>query len=251
MPNNRFKLLIVEDEANILSFMEAIVVANGYQALTAQTGAQAKLMIASHCPDLMILDLGLPDMDGQALIQFTRASRAIPILVLSARTDERDKVAALDLGANDYITKPFGTAELLARVRAALRNARPGAVQSVPASRVELAQGLAIDYDKRQVSIHGQRVDLTQTEFNIVSLLCQHAGRVMTYSAIIRSVWGELDVGGVKKLQVNMANIRRKLGSRPGEGKYIANELGIGYRMLDAGDAPEETQNNAGEEFLP
>ena len=153
-----------------------------------------------------------------------------PILVLSARTEERDKVSALDLGANDYITKPFGTGELLARVRAALRNTRQA--EAALAGTFCVAD-LLIDYDRRQVSVAGQNVHLTQTEYNILALLSQHTGKVMTYAAIIRAVWGGMDDSSVKKLQVNMANIRKKLGCRPGDNRYVINELGVGYRMAD------------------
>ena len=157
----------------------------------------------------------------------------VPIIVLSARTDEKDKVNALDLGANDYITKPFGTEELLARVRAALRINRMNLQAAIPASVFTL-EDLVIDYDRRQVMVGKQPVHLTQIEYNILSLLSQQVGKVMTYSAIICSIWGTMDDGSIKKLQVNMANIRKKLGCKPGENRYIINELGVGYRMLDA-----------------
>lgn len=230
MSNNRYKILVVEDEANIRSFMETILDANGYRALGAATCAQAELMFSSHRPDLIILDLGLPDRDGLDFIPYVRRSALTPIVVLSARTTEEDKIRALDLGANDYITKPFGTGELLARVRASLRSARYG-TQNQPGEQF-VANDLVIDYDLRQVRVGGEEVKLTQTEYNIVALLAEHAGKMMTYAAIIRAIWGKEDPGGVKKLQVNMANIRRKLGTRPGQQKYFANELGVGYRML-------------------
>ena len=189
-------------------------------------------MLSSHVPDLVVLDLGLPDMDGEEFIRITRRSSMIPIIVLSARTDEKDKVSALDLGANDYITKPFGTAELLARVRASLRINRMNLQAAMPNSTFVL-EDLEIDYDRRQVSVSGSNIHVTQIEYNILSLLSQHVGKVMTYSAIIGSIWGVMDDGSVKKLQVNMANIRKKLGCKPGENRYIINELGVGYRMLD------------------
>ena len=229
MSNNKYKVLIVDDEANICSFIAAILESNGYQVLTADTCAQGRMIFASHHPDLIVLDLGLPDADGSELVRAVRAAgSAAPILVLSARSDEGEKIRVLDLGANDYITKPFGTGELLARVRAALRNARPG--PTVP-GQVFRVRGLVIDYDTRTVTLDGAEVRLTQTEFNIVALLAQHAGKVLTYSALIQGVWGTADAGSVKKLQVNMANIRKKLGARPGENPYILNELGVGYRM--------------------
>ena len=231
MSNNKYKILVVEDEANIRSFVQTVLEANGYQVLTAGTCAQAQLMFSSHLPDLVVLDLGLPDRDGQDFICFARSGSAVPILVLSARTQEIDKVVALDMGANDYVTKPFGTAELLARVRAALRVSRHGApAGGLPGGRFVL-DGLEIDYERRKVMVDGAEVHLTQTEYNIVALLSEHAGKMMTYAGIIQAVWGGTDPGSVKKLQVNMANIRKKLGIRPGESRYIVNELGVGYRM--------------------
>ena len=235
MSNNKYKVLVVEDDQSIASMIQTILETNGYQVLTAQRCQQGILMMTSHVPDLVLLDLGLPDMDGEEFIRATRCSSAIPIIVLSARSEEADKVSALDLGANDYITKPFGTAELLARVRASLRTNRVNMLSSIPNSMFEL-DDLVIDYDRRQVSVAGRVVHLTQTEFNILSFLSQHVGKVMTYSVIIRAIWGAMDDGSVKKLQVNMANIRKKLGCVPGENRYIINELGVGYRMPDQND---------------
>ena len=235
MSNNKYKILVVEDDRNILSVIQTILETNDYQVLTAQRGQQGILMMSSHVPDLVVLDLGLPDMDGEEFIRLARRSSMIPIIVLSARTDERDKVSALDLGANDYITKPFGTAELLARVRASLRINRMN-LQAVTPSNVFVLDDLEIDYDRRQVRVAGNVVHMTQIEYNILSLLSQQVGKVMTYSAMISFIWGTMDDGSIKKLQVNMANIRRKLGCRPGENRYIINELGVGYRMLDPQD---------------
>jgi two-component system KDP operon response regulator KdpE len=230
MSNNRYKILIVEDDDNICSFTQAILVSHDYQVITAGTGEQARSMLTSWLPDLILLDLGLPDLDGQQLIVDIRAKLQTPILVVSARTDEGDKVEALDHGANDYITKPFGTEELLARVRAALRAALS---RTAPAAEAALFcdGSLAIRYPIRRVYMEGREIALTQTEYNILLLLSQNVGKVMTYDAIIRGVWGTLEVGCVKKLQVNMANIRRKLGLRPGESRCILTELGVGYRM--------------------
>lgn len=232
MGNNKYKVLIIEDDHNISNFIQTILEANGYQALTAERCRQGLLVYASHMPDLVVLDLGLPDMDGEEFIRQVRTSSMVPILVLSARTDESDKVSALDLGANDYITKPFGTAELLARVRAALRVNRHNTQTAAPSCNYSV-DDLLIDYDRRQVSVAGKQVHLTQTEYNILALLSQHAGKVMTYSSIIRSIWGSMDNGSIKKLQVNMANIRKKLNCRPGDNRYVTNELGVGYRMLE------------------
>ena len=233
MSNNKYKILIVEDDRGIANFVQTVLETNGYQVLSADRCGQGILVFASHMPDLVILDLGLPDMDGEEFIRQIRGISAVPIIVLSARTEESDKVSALDLGANDYITKPFGTAELLARVRASLRMARHQAPVSSHNGRFVL-DDMTIDYDRREVRVSGDDVHLTQTEYNILAYLSQHVGKVMTYSAIIGAVWGVMDSGSVKKLQVNMANIRKKLGCTPGENKYFINELGVGYRMLDA-----------------
>ena len=233
MSNNKYKILVIEDETNIRSFIQTVLETNGYQVLTASTCQQGIMMFSSHIPDMVILDLGLPDRDGLDFIRVARDISTVPILVLSARTLEEDKVAALDLGANDYVTKPFGTAELMARVRAALRiRMMNGEMQEGPTGEFRM-DDLTIDYSRRVVTVGGREVKLTQTEFNILSLLAQHQGKVLTYSAIIRSIWGSQDDGSVKKLQVNMANIRKKLGTAPGENRYLINELGVGYRMLD------------------
>ena len=230
MSNNKFKVLIVEDEANICSFIQTLLETNDYQALVANTCSMGQTLFTSHNPDLVILDLGLPDRDGVELIRFIRQKYLTPIIVLSARTTEQDKIEALDLGANDYITKPFGTGELLARVRAALRVTR---YSSVGPSGVFKAQDLTINYERRKVFVGEEEIKLTQTEYNIVAFLSEHAGRVMTYAAIVKAIWGDTDCGSTKKLQVNMANIRKKMGSRPGSNNYILNELGVGYRMID------------------
>lgn len=233
MSNNKYKILIVEDDRGIANFVQTALETSGYQVLNADRCGQGILVFASHVPDLVILDLGLPDMDGEEFIRQIRSISAVPIVVLSARTEEGDKVSALDLGANDYITKPFGMAELLARVRASLRIARHH-VQAAAHNGVFVLEDMMIDYDRRNVSIGGEDIHLTQTEYNILAFLSQHVGKVMTYSAIIGAIWGVMDSGSVKKLQVNMANIRKKLGCTPGENKYFINELGVGYRMLDA-----------------
>ena len=235
MSNNKYKILVVEDDRNILTMIQTVLDMGGYQVLTAQRCEQGILMLSSHVPDLVVLDLGLPDMDGEEFIRITRRSSMIPIIVLSARSEEKDKISALDLGANDYITKPFGTGELLARVRASLRINRMNLQAAVPNS-VFILDDLEIDYDRRQVSVAGKVIHVTQIEYNILALLSQQAGKVMTYSGIIGAIWGAMDDGSVKKLQVNMANIRKKLGCRPGENRYIINELGGGYRMLEIGE---------------
>jgi len=232
MGNNKFKILVVEDDRSVSRMLQTILENNGYQVLTAYKCQQGILMLSSHVPDLVVLDLGLPDLDGEEFIRIVRSGSMVPIIVLSARTDEQDKVTALDLGANDYITKPFGTAELLARVRTCLRVNRINLQAAAPTPVFSLGT-LTIDYESRQVSVDGQLIHMTQTEYNILSFLSQHLGKAMTYSSIINAIWGGMDDGSIKKLQVNMANIRRKLGCKPGETRYIVNELGVGYRMSD------------------
>ena len=231
MGNNKYRILIVEDEINIQDFLGAVLETNGYQVMSAVTYEQGMTMLASHNPDLVILDLGLPDRDGMDMISEVRKTSSTPIIVLSARMAEEEKVRALDMGANDYISKPFGTEELMARVRATLRNSRHGA--SDGSGRLFRAKDLEINYDKRQVTLNGENIKLTQIEYNIVAFLAEHSGKVMTYSSIIRAIWGAEDKGSIKRLQVNMANIRKKFGSRPGRSRYILNELGVGYRMID------------------
>ena len=230
--NNKYKILFVEDEENIQTFVTALLEANDYRAISAESYAMARTLYASYVPDLVILDLGLPDRDGAHFLREVRESDATPVIVLSARSEESEKVKLLDMGANDYITKPFGSEELLARVRAALRNKRNGSAEArLPGKKFTL-DDMEIDYDARQVFIGGSEVRFTQTEYNILAFLSENAGKMMTYAMIIKAVWREFsDESSIKRLQVNMANIRKKLGIRPGEASYIVNELGIGYRM--------------------
>lgn len=234
MSNNRYKILFVEDEENICTFMSALLEANGYQVILANKCIEAKTMYNSYVPDLVILDLGLPDSDGSTFLSEIRERDLTPVIVLSARTDEGEKVRLLDLGANDFITKPFGSAELLARVRTTLRNYRHSSdAGRLPGGKFVLMD-LVIDYDARRLFIKDEEIKLTQTEYNILALLSEHSGKMMTYSAIIKAIWREYpDEGNIKRLQVNMANIRKKLGLKPGDNKYIINELGVGYRLQD------------------
>jgi two-component system KDP operon response regulator KdpE len=231
--SNKYKILVVEDENNIRSFIETTLTTNDYQVLGADSCKSGIMMFGCHMPDLVILDLGLPDMDGTELIKEIRKTHTTPIIVLSARTDEKDKVEALDFGANDYVTKPFGTQELMARVRATLRSRMQNAdIGAVMTGKYQL-HDLQIDYDRRLVHIGNDEVKLTQTEYNILALLARYTGKVLTYAFIIKEIWGAMDTGGIKRLQVNMANLRKKLGAKPGENKYIINELGVGYRMCE------------------
>lgn len=225
--NNKYKILLVEDETNISRFITALLETNSYQVISAVTAKDALMMFSSHLPDLVILDLGLPDADGMEVLKEIRKEYLTPVIVLSARSDESDKVSALDNGANDYVTKPFGSAELLARVRGLIRFNK---CNNLSNGKFENG-GLVIDYDTRNVYLDGNEVKLTQTEFNILVYLAKHYGKVLTYSAIIKEIWGLSDYGSTKKLQVNMANIRKKLGIKPGENRFISNELGVGYKM--------------------
>lgn len=232
MTHNKYKILLVEDESNIRNLVSTLLETAGYRTILAGSCATAKSLFASHVPDLVILDLGLPDMDGMELIEFARQDALTPIIVLSARSDEKDKVAALDAGANDYITKPFSSGELLARVRVALRDHRFSAEDGRYPGGKFSTKDLVIDYDARQIFIKGEEIKLTPTEYNIVALLSENCGKMMTYAAILKAIWGgAVQEGSIKKLQVNMANIRKKLGDKPGEANYIANELGVGYRL--------------------
>ena len=236
MKQNKYVILLVEDESNIRNLVATMLDTAGYQAIVAGSCADAKTLYASYLPDLIILDLGLPDMDGMNLLNFVRQNSLTPIIVLSARTNEADKILALDSGANDYVTKPFSSGELLARVRAILRNNRFSAEEGrLPGGKFVLKE-LSIDYDARQVFVREEAIKLTQTEYNIVAFLSENCGKMMTYAAIIKAIWGNYaQEGSIKKLQVNMANIRRKIGDKPGEGEqnYITNELGVGYRLND------------------
>lgn len=231
--NNKYKILIIEDEDHINTLLKNLLETNGYQVISTGTCQSGQMLFYSHRPDLVILDLGLPDSDGMTFLRDTRKDSLTPIIVLSARTDEKDKVDALDIGANDYITKPFGSAELVARVRTALRNSRRSDDESkLPGAKFK-SGGLEIDYDARRVFVDGSEVILTQTEYNIIAFLSGHPGKVMTYASIIRDIWGYNDLNSTKKLQVNMANIRKKIGDKPGKNNYIVNELGVGYRMCE------------------
>ncbi|MBQ9967744.1 MAG: response regulator transcription factor [Oscillospiraceae bacterium] len=232
MIQNKYKILLVEDEANIRGLVSTLLETAGYRAISAESCEMAKTIFASYMPDLVILDLGLPDMDGMELIEFARQDALTPIIVLSARMDEKDKIAALDAGANDYITKPFSSGELLARVRVALRDHRFSAEEGrYPGGKFSTKE-LVIDYDARQIFLKGEEVRFTPTEYNIMALLSENCGKMMTYAAIVKAIWGgAAQEGSIKKLQVNMANIRKKLGDKPGGANYIANELGVGYRL--------------------
>ncbi len=233
MISNKYKILVIEDEDNIKNLLKALLETSGYQVITAKSCQSGQTQFTSHRPDLVILDLGLPDFDGMTFLKEIRKESLTPVIIVSARSEDKDKVDALDFGANDYVTKPFSSAELVARVRTALRNSRHSADEGrLPGGKFE-SDGLVIDYDARRVFIDKVEINLTQTEYNIIALLSEHSGIVMTYASIIKAIWGYVDFNSTKKLQVNMANIRKKFGAKPGEKNYIVNELGVGYRMCE------------------
>ena len=228
------RVLVIEDDKSIRNFLRTVLEANNYEVLIATTGAEGYSMVTSQCPDVVILDLGLPDMDGMAILKNVRQWSSMPVLVVSARTHEKDKVAALDAGADDYITKPFGTSELLARVRTAIRHARATVLTAEGMQTGQFRAGdLLIDYDKHRVYVGERDVNLTQNEYKIVSLLGKYAGKVLTYDFIIKEIWGPNMQNDNRILRVNMANIRRKMENNPAQPQYIFTEVGVGYRIVD------------------
>jgi two-component system KDP operon response regulator KdpE len=220
------RILVVDDERAIRRFLGLTLEAHGYQVLDATSGEQALRLIASERPDLVVLDLGLPDLDGVQVITRTREWSDVPIVVLSVRDREADKVRALDSGADDYLTKPFGQDELLARLRVALRRSAGSAQQPV----IEVGD-LAVDVDRRRVTVAGADVALTPTEYDILKLLAQHAGKVLTHRHILRQVWGPTYEDEPHVLRVNISNLRRKIEPDPSRPRYVVTEPGVGYRM--------------------
>ena len=233
MATPNYTILIIEDEKNISDFMSKALKSNGYRIITAVSGKAGLSLISSQCPDIILLDLGLPDLEGNDVITSVRKWTSCPIIVVSARTGERDKVAALDLGADDYITKPFGTPEMLARIRASLRHSNRMDSNSALYIRPYRCRGLLLDFDKRILTVDGKEVHLTQIEYKLVSLLARNAGKVLTYDSILKEIWGPYADTDNQILRVNMANIRRKLEANPAEPHYIFTEIGVGYRMLE------------------
>lgn len=232
--NIRDKVLIVEDEQSIANLISTILSTNGYDTILVRSGEEALTMISSHCPDLVVLDLGLPDMDGVEVIRSVRKWSSLPIVVVSARQQEQEKVVALDSGADDYLVKPFGSSELLARIRTAIRHTRTALGNDQIAQTGKFCVGeLTIDYDKHQVLLRGENARLTVNEYKIVALLGKYAGKVLTYDFIIRELWGPKARSDNQILRVNMANIRRKIEANPGQPEYIFTEVGVGYRMRE------------------
>ena len=229
-------VLIIEDEKNIQTFMGKVLKRQDYRVLYADNGQQGLEIIRSQCPDIILLDLGLPDMNGSEIIRDARTWTSTPIIVISARTAEHEKVTALDLGADDYITKPFGTSELLARIRASLRHSNRLRTDSTHYLRPYRHGKMILDFSKRLLTINGQDIHLTPIEYKIVAYLAQNSGKVITYASILSNVWGPYADDDNKILRVNMANIRRKIEDDPAQPKYIFTEVGVGYRMAEDED---------------
>ena len=222
------RILIVEDEFSISNFLKTVLEGDGYTVEVATCAAQARAALDRAEYRVLLLERGRPDADGLELWRELRQRYALPVSVVSARTEESEKVAALDCGADDYITKPFGSPELLARIRAALRRAGPAA-----GTTAFTTGALTIDYDKHLVTIEGKPVHLTANEYRLVELLSRSAGKVLTYDRISEAMWGDAAGGNSQLLRVNMANIRRKLEQNPAEPQYILTEIGVGYRMKE------------------
>jgi len=221
-------VLVVEDEPQVMRFLRAALPGNGFGIVEATTGAQAVVEASTRGPDLVLLDLGLPDMDGIEVTRRLREWSAVPIIVVSARGEERDKIEALDAGADDYLTKPFGAGELLARMRVALRNAarrtdEPEAVFEAGTLRVDLAA--------RQVFADGKQVHLTRTEYRLLAVLVKHAGKVLTHRQLLKEVWGPASIDQSHYLRVYMRQLRHKLEKDPARPQRLVTETGVGYRL--------------------
>ena len=223
------RILLVDDEPSILATMAPLLRAQGYDVTTAMNGQSAIDAVDRQAPQLVILDLGLPDIDGIEVCRRLREGRSMPILVLSARGAETDKVTALDVGADDYVTKPFGAQELLARVRAALRRSDAGVSPAGPITRGDLV----IDPDRRKVTRGGEDLKLTPKEFELLVLLAQHAGRVLTHRAILKTIWGPNAVDQPEHLRVLINSLRRKIERDPAKPQYIRTEPWVGYRFTE------------------
>ena len=223
------RILVVDDEPAILAAIAPLLRSRGYEVLTAMSGHAALESVPRDAPDLVILDLGLPDLDGVVVCSQIRETRNTPILVLSARGAENDKVRALDAGADDYVTKPFGTEELLARIRVALRR-----VEAPPASEPIVRGPLVIDRERFRVSIDGREVRLTPKEFELLAYLAQRPGRVVTHRAILRAIWGPQAVDQPEHLRVLVGSLRKKIEPNPSTPRYILTEPWVGYRFMDA-----------------
>ena len=219
------RILVVDDEAPIRRYLRAALSAQGFNVYESASGEEALQAVLSHRPDIIILDLGLPDIDGIEVTRRLREWSQTPIIILSVREAEQDKIAALDAGADDYLTKPFGTGELLARMRVALRKQSSAANEPVFESN-----GLSVDFARRLVTANGQEVQLTPTEYDLLKILVTHAGRVITHRQLLKQVWGE-GYDDMHILRVNISNLRGKIEPDPSRPTYIHTEPGVGYRL--------------------
>lgn len=228
--NNSELFLIVEDDKQIRSFISFSLKTQEYRSIDATTGKEAMKAIVNAHPDVIILDLGLPDMDGLDIIRQVRAFSDMPIIVVSARDQDREKIEALDAGADDYLTKPFSINELLARLRVILRHVKK---EDIPVSEIYRVGDLEVNFEKHLVTLSGNEIHFTPMEFNVLSLLIRNSGKVLTHSYILKEVWGSYLESDMQSLRVFMANIRRKLEKDPAKPRYIITEVGIGYRFAD------------------
>jgi len=226
MADMNLRVLVVDDEPAIRRFLRVSLGAHGSTVFEASNGQEALAGVAAHRPDLVILDLGLPDIDGLEVTRQLREWTRLPIIILSVRGEEAEKIAALDAGADDYLTKPFGTGELLARMRAAVRRGMS------PAAEPLFSTGsLAVDLGRRLVSVDGATVQLTPTEYDLLRVLVTHAGKVLTHHQLLREVWGAGYEAEAHMLRVNISNLRRKIEPDPARPRYILTEPGVGYRL--------------------
>jgi len=221
-------VVLIEDEPQIRRFLRATLTGQGYRLFEVGTGADALVEVAQRQPDVVVLDLGLPDMDGLEVIRRLREWSAVPIIVLSARGQERDKVGALDAGADDYVSKPFSAGELLARLRVALRHAAGAAHEDGAAFRLGELQ---VDLLRRQVSVAGTEVKLTPIEYKLLTTLVRHAGKVLTHQQLLREVWGPSHEDQAHYVRVYMAHLRHKLETEPARPRYLLTEPGVCYRL--------------------
>ena len=229
---NKAQILVVEDDNAVAKLMAATMESQDYQYRIASTGASAIMEALSYKPEVMILDLGLPDTDGIEVIKKIRVWSNMPIIVVSARSEDTDKVAALDAGADDYLTKPFSVDELLARLRVALRRVRHDRQRLSEEASVYENGGLRIDYAAGCVYLDGSEIHLTPIEFKLLVLLANNTGKVLTHNYILREVWGKPAASDMRSLRVYMATLRKKLEKNTSEPKYIQTHIGVGYRML-------------------
>lgn len=226
-------ILLVEDDKTIRKFISTALLTQDYDVKEAITGKEGISIAVSYSPDVVLLDLGLEDMDGIEVIKAIRQFSKIPIIVVSAREQDREKVEVFDAGADDYLTKPFSIVELLARVRVALRHSQMELQQKEEVKSTFEVDKLLIDFDKRRVMVDDNEVHLTPIEYNILSLLAKHHGKVLTHNFIIKEIWGSIIGNETKSLRVFMATLRRKIEKQPADPRYIITEVGVGYRLND------------------